>query len=86
MSPLEAMARAICVTDFGNWDALSDRLRNHYVSQARAALTALRDCGVTEGMIDAYYAVPVTLGDGHGGETCYAAAEFRAMLDAALQE
>ena len=77
MSPLEAMVRA-------HWEAgrtagwpmleeLTDAQRYDLKEQMRAALTALRDNGVTAKMFLAW-------NDAHGP-----ADEFRAMLDAALQ-
>lgn len=48
---------------------------------ARAALIALRDCGVTEGMLDAWHEIERS---GVNAHIC--ALEFRAMLDAALDE
>ena len=78
MSPLEAMVRA-------HWEAgrtagwpmleeLPDAQRYDLKEQMRAALTALRDNGVTAKMFLAW-------NDAHGP-----ADEFRAMLDAALGE
>lgn len=77
MSPLEAMVRA-------HWEAgrtagwpmleeLTDAQRYDLKEQMRAALTALRDNGVTAKMFLAW-------NDAHGP-----ADEFRAMLDAALE-
>jgi hypothetical protein len=51
MTPLEAVARALANLRgcFGEVDDIWP----DYETDARAALTALRDCGVTEGMAEA---------------------------------
>ena len=80
MSPLDAMVRA-------HWEAgrtagwpmleeLTDAQRYDLKEQMRAALTALRDNGVTQRMYDAAYDVRPS--DNFDGIFC-------AMLDAALQ-
>ena len=74
MNAIEAVARAI---DPGAWQAgrVGDGARRDMaLVKARAALTALRDNGVTAKMFLAW-------NDAHGP-----ADEFRAMLDAALSE
>lgn len=70
MSPLEAVARRLALlADEADW--------RPYLIPARAALTALRDNGVTEAMSEAASHVDgVYVGN----------QEFRAMLDAALTE
>lgn len=82
MNPIEAVARAI---DPGAWSfehsGNTDR-QAFALDKARAALTALRDNGVTEGMVEAWVIVPPTP-DCDPAENC--ANEFRAMLDAALE-
>lgn len=79
MKPLEAVARAICAAvqyphehpDVTNseWPL--------WENEARAAITALRDCGVTEGMENASLTVADWMID---------ADTWRAMLDAVLEE
>lgn len=79
MTPIEAMARAIFAADVEEsegWDNCHPSLQNCYIISARAALTALRDCGVTEGMRKAW---------AHTSADCGPEVEFRAMLDAALK-
>jgi len=74
MSPLEAMARAMrSVVPFHS-PSLADEL-------ARAALVALRDNGVTEGMKYPGRPEGCVPGERIRPETL-----FRAMLDAALKE
>lgn len=83
MKPIEAMARALfsIANDDDEWTW------EDYVEPARAALTALRDNGVTEGMVDAWVNAPVSLQIQVRDEyRMQAAGEFRAMLDAALNE
>ena len=50
MTPLEAMARAIAKCGGTEWDCDPNDPADVYMHMARAALTVLRDCGVTEGM------------------------------------
>lgn len=80
MSPVEAVARAL---DPGAWRAgrVGDGTRRDAaLAKARAALTALRDNGVTEGMWLAWLE-----GGGRGRAQATCDKEFRAMLDAALK-
>lgn len=72
MTPLEAVARALANLRgcFGEVDDIWP----DYETDARAALTALRDNGVTEGMRDVWIT-----GGRLDGES------FRAMLDAAIE-
>lgn len=76
MNAIEVMARAIHAEDL--CDEFSGRPyekdKSYWDQKARAALTALRDNGVTAKMFLAW-------NDAHGP-----ADEFRAMLDAALGE
>jgi hypothetical protein len=62
MTPVEAMARAMCKSADENWDAVDfnqtaagndpEDVREFYRAQALAALRALRE-NVSEGMVDA---------------------------------
>lgn len=77
MKPIEAMARALfsIANDDDEWTW------EDYVEPARAALTALRDNGVTEGMWMSW----LDSNDMNATQTeCNR--QFRAMLDAALGE
>lgn len=83
MSPIETVAKAIFAADVEEnegWENCHPSLQNCYIISARAALTALRDCGVTEGMWKAY--MMADTGE-NLSETCEMG--FRAMLDAALE-
>ena len=93
MSPVEAVAKAIArkfaetttadgVARCGPVERYVEDHWQDWLGEARAALTALRDCGVTEGMVEAWVIVPPTP-DCDPAENC--ANEFRAMLDAALE-
>lgn len=55
MTVIEIMARAIGANKRGlqSDDPAVDRVWTGYCGQARAALTALRDAGPSEGMLDA---------------------------------
>jgi hypothetical protein len=56
-------------------------------AQARAALIALRECGVAEAMLGAWGGVPPEFAnDLMGKHREQAEHEFRAMLDAAIKE
>jgi len=82
MKPLEAVARALATANNDDWDVLTqgyhgrERIRDH-MRAARAAITALRDAGVTEGMVNAAH---------EEGETASFGTVLRAMLDAVLEE
>jgi hypothetical protein len=81
VTPVEAVARALCSEVGGNLPGMDDEIEAQWPlwkDAARAALAALRDCGVTEEMQEAYDDM-----DGMGGslESC-----FSAMLDAALDQ
>jgi hypothetical protein len=76
MSPLEATARAIAKHGGTEWDCDPSDPADVYMGIARAALTALRDNGVTQRMYDVAYDVRPS--DNFDGI-------FRAMLDAALE-
>jgi len=80
MNAIEAMARAIY--ERSHHCEPYEACPEWWVGIARAALTALRDNGVTEGMVEAWVIVPPTP-DCDPAENC--ANEFRAMLDAALE-
>jgi len=85
MTPLEAMARAIASKrTVLQWDDCCEAFQTDCMEEARAALAALRDNGVTEGMVEAWQAVPLSYGSSPPMANCQR--EFRAMLDAALQE
>jgi hypothetical protein len=89
MSPVEAVARAICLAFYSTeWEQTSEFRQGICMGLARAALTALRDNGVTKGMADAgrgYW--NHDLDSPHDQmETWDAIEVFRAMLDAALGE
>ena len=83
MSPIEAMATSMLHADLALFgyepralETVNGVQREMYERHARAALIALRDNGVTEGMSEAASHVDgVYVGD----------QEFRAMLDAALE-
>ena len=72
MNAIEAVARALANYAGDDYD-FEHGQKELYMDMARAALTALRDNGVTAKMFLAW-------NDAHGP-----ADEFRAMLDAALQ-
>jgi len=86
MSALEAVARAIAKCGGTEWDCDPKDPADVYMHMARAALAALRDNGVTEGMLDAWVNVPVIWPDEPDNGRTECEAEFRAMLDAALYE
>lgn len=82
MNAIEAMARAIYATQGRPepWERIYSGNQEGWLEMARAALTALRDCEVTEGMVQAWVRVEPA-----DKETQICAVEFRAMLDAALK-
>lgn len=81
MTPIESMARAIYATQGRPepWERIYSGNQEGWLEMARAALVGLRDCGVTEGMVQRAAGLC-------GGTVKDRAVEFRAMLDAALQE
>lgn len=77
--PIDAMVRAHYEwrTVVDKFDDLPVEYQQDEINSMRAALTALRDCGVTEGMVKA----------GHlDRDVASVNYEFRAMLDAALDQ
>lgn len=76
MTPIEAMAKMAK-------ELLEGPGVVTYESLAFSMICALRDCGVTEGMFDAWGNV---VHDGDEGALSLCSREFRAMLDAALTE
>lgn len=83
MNVIEAMARAI---DSGAWmpSYVGDGTRRDMaLVKARNALIALRDVGVTEGM---NYAANLAEAPKNWTTQTIRQAQFRAMLDAALEE
>ena len=55
MNPIEAVARALAKCGGTEWDCDPRDPEDVYMGMARAALIALRDNGVTEGMREAWY-------------------------------
>lgn len=95
MNAIEAVARAIArkfaetttadgVARCGPVERYVEDHWQDWLGEARAALTALRDNGVTEGMIAACEESWSEFQANETGEQVLA--EFRAMLDAALEE
>jgi hypothetical protein len=84
MTAIEAMTGAVADEIFGKGFALSEARRDFCLKVARAALIALRDCGVTEPMRAACLYVAATY-SGYGEEDELDVG-FRAMLDAAIDE
>lgn len=87
MTPIEAMAKAYYeATKPGHhagWETYSSVEGNleWALNGMRAALIALRDCGVTEGMLDRWLDADITTSEEAQCETTW-----RAMLDAAMGE
>lgn len=86
MSPLETMAKAYFESErlIDKWDELLGPEKQEVINAMRAALAALRDCGVTDAMHEAWKNATLPspgVTKGSGSER-----DFRAMLDAALKE